>query len=965
VTTPESAIVVVAPEGDPHDDVREILEEWALAGLLQPILWVTDFVQTHRDAPPDIPAQLLARAVEATDVIVDLASRPMSLIRLVCLQVLTPDSRGDVELAQQARRVAHWIDRARPDRSELVRINLVVPLTETTELDDRVLQPGWETNVVAAPEQRQGDAYADVFVRADNVATHAAIHLATAACAWAGTSEGPLDRHELISGDRGIEPIVMRAYARAIVSAEVVTGVLERALAVPDEWPNPSLGDERALTASDPRRVVEQAVADAMRLDHGALTFSPPKERPAPPQRRNSLLAAIGAMLRHFWALVRRVPNRLATTVVRASIQIAENVTTQTVYGPDSRIARFAGRARPDDEMPTLAEAEREMVDYLGQLEQPIDPARLPDVWIGLRAAVLGLIDGGPMPEPFDAPAVGGRREVITRPALLVPPPAPGFELPPDVTSAHPALVPLAGQLLGPCDPLETERWLTLLEHAASALQHDADRAAAQVADALERLEKCKARVEDDALADDERAAARTELARCEREHGEATDRFASLEKALARVGDARTELEDWRKKREQALLWRVAERTGASVRKAMGVVADFAAAARSAADPVDFEALESTRRRTERWWLITFAAAVGLSIWSFMRMSWQDALWATAGLGVLWFVVAFLLYRSLSVALYHAERQRDLRIHQHQHATAGLLHAARESSRLTAAYRQLVDWCEIIGWSTHRPWEPPGQPADSPALPSVPQSDAPAFRVARGETSEAGLRTMAARSIRHIAREGWMDSIYRATEERAMSELRDSEGLPPDAPPPDPAADTPRSPTGARSTLLKGLRGQELRSDAGQEVARNIVGLYEGTPPSQLFVSVRPTDDDRDTFAPLDFLRQVLPVNPGVFPTSLFAAQAQLAGHHTPKRIIVWLPSTEDATPWFDVPRQIGDIPVDVWTAKTRADLATGYIALCVRADLSSRLPPGELSLCPTRTDPDMPPSDDHGAWT
>jgi hypothetical protein len=819
--------VFLTSAGDHDRSLRELIAEWTRAGLVEPSLWTTvsDWDTDERGVPaprgywldvsgPDLAGDTAtAGGVDLTEVIGQTA---YAVVRLVVVHLL-PSKTTDPELAETARQLADHVRAAlAPTPARLVLLNLLVPASGVREVSPNTLQPGWDANIVANPEDRLSPRHANVIVRvASNYLGHAALHCATVGGLWNGTALGPFDAGAPSSAGQDPDPVLIRCFARMIRGGPVVDQLARTTLDDRDGWPPPSGTSPRAVPATDPEQAIQGILRQGRLLADGALLFHPYEPHPPPQPRTIGLLAAIRLLFQRFSARIRRLPSTLVDwTEAAAERQATRLVRAATGLGPGSALLPTpAGRP----ERPTRP-AGSPFIDALGAdadtlldavqsaLDRPVPmvPAT-PEVWTGLRSSALGLIDGGEIAAPFTAPVTGGHRQVIGDPSLVSPDPAaPPFVLP-EFRPYAPELADLSGAVLRSCDPRSARLLLQRLEGELRRLE-----ASRQAADG------------DEDGAADESDAAREVIA-------------ATIQR-----------LQDWINSRDHSLLWRFGELLGNQIDRAVAaIVAALDVLADGPPGPEEGEAGSLPGRRLRR--ALGWDAAVTAVL---LAVIGSQLLAGTVGTGVgvgllaavvvVGLVVAAFAYLRYCRAMFQLEHRLRLRVTAFDEAFEAAYQALCEISRLSSLYVQYLDWADILGWLVHHPWgdvgdEPALDPTTGPDLARMPK----AFGMATASTPVDQLEPLASRFSNDLFHGGWLTQTYLTAGERATAILRSRRGLP-DSVDLRPEVDTPAAPNGSRTALLEQLRTGNAQRDRRNGMLDEFAHFCEHRDPGEILADVQ-----------------------------------------------------------------------------------------------------------------------------
>ncbi len=828
--------VFLTASGGLDQELRDLVGDWTVAGLLQPSIWTA--VSDWHTGEHGVPAPLCHRLEPSRDQdIVDLVGDPVDLseaiggavydtVRLVVVTLL-PTADVDENLPDVARQLGDHLRRSlAPADARLVKLNLLVPASGVEGVSLRSLQPGWDANIVASPEDHFSQRHGNVMVRKDsNFLGHAALHCATIGGLWRGSSVGPFDAGGASSAGQDPDPVLVRCFARVARGSQIMDDLARMTLAARDRWPLPVGASPPAVPCTNPGPVVTSILFECKDLADGALLFHPFPGIAGPERRTIGLRATMRLFFARAVARMRGIPTQLVEWTEPAKEEGATRLVQATTgLGPDSALVPTfgAGRAPPvarrlrSPFVKALAADAGTILEAVGPLDdQPLPsvPA-VPEVWSQLLAVALGLVDGGDIPPPFTAPVSGGRRQIIADPALIAPDPA--DEEPLAEVDAHiPDLATGSGTRLRPCDP----------------------RGARLVREWLEEQEARQVEPAEEETTSEEQSA--DEQAR------EALDRLRRWQQAHAH-GDS--------------LLWQLGDLLGRQLDKALGAFRE--AMDRLAEGAPDLRAAGGDPgRRLRRRLLVTALLAVVLLAAALVLHATGDV--GSLGLaGLLTLILVGTFGAAAATYLWYC---RDMFALEHRlrsscsafdEAFEAAYRATWEVHRLSSLYEQYLDWAEIIGWIVHHPWAP----AEAESVDKRPHLDAArlprAFRSAAGEVPVAQRDRLTAQFSESLFTSGWLTRTYLAVVHGTGVLHRGA--LPDDA---DLRAefDAPDVPSGARAVLLErfqsGRAPRERRTQALHELAR----FCRERDPSEVLGEIRPEGGETQPSGVVEYLTETL----------------------------------------------------------------------------------------------------------
>ncbi len=1022
--------IVLAEDSAAGESIREVLAGWTLDGLLRRSFWVRPGgVHPGTDSAPAwisavaldpagaIPSPRAAGVPGAAGVAggpcrarvgeVDLQDAIRGVrYRLVRLVLLQPVSRGgqpQPEVRTAAVELLTLLKGILPADVRIVTVNLVVPETGITDVDPAVLMAGWEVNAIASPEDRASAAHPDIFVDAETLPGHAALHCATVGGLWADVAEGPYDvRSDATPGEPA--PVVVRAYVRSIVNSDLVPAVAQEGLSPrAGRWPVPTSEAERLVPTAQPQRLVETTFEE-LGTAHGAVFRFRPAAWEAPPSPQQ---VGIGQALKLFFnflvALVKRVPSWVEERARDAANTMVANATfgsgglievgrrarqraadareipqapASDAFGarvpspPEGDAGGSGGEARPGGR---ADEGDRLAREALASLQQPVLAIETPEVWRDLRQVTLGLQDGGPMPAGFSTPRLGSAREVIVEPGAIGPHPHDRYRPDPQVLGKLPALRDAEGMKdIRACDPRAAKQFAAALRPAVGEGREEVRRLQRQVHDlrarhaaATGQLEVKQAVVqalpEPDQAVLAEVATLRAEVASLQ---AKITATEADLRLAQERLGRLEAELERfdaWIARRSGTLLWRTAdavygEEANAydSLQRSLSVVAEGVS--------LDLSEVQTARRRLVNTWLwslvgtgVAVALGVAHMIFGFFGIApgWGLALVSTALLALP--VIYYRSFRRYVQTVNQAQYRVALSAHTFGQAVAAARQAAAEHTRLWAMYLQMRDWAEIQGWVLHRPWTPePAPDATDAAKTAQPVREADprvptAYQDAVGTVGEETRSQLAARLAARVTRQGWASRVYLTSAAQGREAFNRSHGRRAEDAFGDADTDVPQAATGARADLLGGLASGAYARSATDEAVGEAVEFCAGLQPQEAFDRVQPSADDLEVTSPDVFLTELVPEAGGLLFLSpgLFDASAMPAQPHQVRRVWVRAPEsvvTETLSQRRDAPGTSRD-GMDIGVSSVDVS-ARRMLVQAVRLDETDPLDPLVLAL-------------------
>jgi hypothetical protein len=874
--------ILTAGDTSRSHELRDVLAQWIEAGILEPLLWI----DADDRGLPDNERRGLWLSDEGPQelgVLAKVGDAPYPLLRLVAVQLITPDTVTPSDVLPGTD-VEALLTRNRAASQQLVRVNLLVPTTGVDDVSAAWVQPLWDANVVASWEDRISNAHADRQVHAaTNLVRHGALAAATMSGTWSGAAGGPFDDRPPVVGGGRTQLLVARTFGRVIRAGGIAEEISARLLGGAPEARVLATG---AAPARDPERVASRAAEDFAAMDGGLLVFTPRPAQVGPKPRVVTVLTAFAMLFRYIWDRLRRAPHRIILGV-KANIEGQLGAWAQSVtFGSDSAYqVRVGGRltARDQEDHPLPDDATWDSLQVanaiLEQMGAADTPPPLPRVWEGLRRTAFGLIDAGEMPEYVQAPVDGTTREAISTLTLVVPEPV--------TDPLHLRTVHLR---IRPCDPYQALSIRTWLEEEL------------QVAAADE---------------DDEHAA--------------------DLERDLA-------VLQAWVDRRAPSFVWRVGAAVAEEVATARSAFDDAVRRVASGPTNPDQQAADKARRGLRvRWILWLLLLLVGVGVAAFGPEFLPLASGAAVGIGVaafvLWLIGSVLAFMAYQREMFRIAHAAERGIHSYTEAVYNARHDAVELLRLSALYDQLRDWAEIIGWMVHHPGGAEGDRHVADEDPPPVETPA-ALRVGVGRPSADMLMGATLRAARVEFRVGWLTKLFERYRTSSMAAVKLLAGLGDTAPDPDPDRDTVLPPT--RLSLLEHLAEGRFSQEWRDEVRAGVVGVLKDLDPTALFSTVRVEngeDEDAGTMeAAEDFLSGLVPSmgSTDALSPSLWSPMARVERRDTVAETLLWIPEGLASS---DAADRVQRLPVDPVRA-----LDQHFAVEAIRLDLSEPCTPDSL---------------------
>lgn len=897
-----AATVIITDGSDEAHALMERMAVWAAAGLVDMSWWIDGRSLGPTDiggvSTPLNAAGLLR--IEADRIGSDgrrsvpflqsLGENPYDVYRVVMVHMLPLGSSGDVGVARHAR---NFLEQLRPNlstSSTIAQVNLLIPVTGTESVDTQILQPGWRANVLVSPEDEVSDRHTSIGVaHPGNFISHAAVHVATVGGMWSGMDSGPFDR-SVESADGEPDPITIRAFVRVVRSLgvvdEIAVAAISEAGATGWDLPSDPKSGDQPLQAVNPGAVIEVALESAAELDGGMLRFNAAERIAAPAPAPIGILKALTLIFRYFWAALARLPEAAVGRLRQAVTELAEDRATEFAFGDDSLfVARLDGKLADRDapSSPLLNGVTDEATRILTLLGSRTTVGPTPGLWQALRRFCFGIADGSELPSELPVAAVGSRRQLITRPDLLVADPDNDFfELAPYVVLGT-GLSQWSGIRITTCDT-----------YLARRLEAD--------------------------LVD---AAGRIELAAGSNPTNDDRQIKEQLDNELSR-------LRNWISPRSTTFLWQLGERISGQLTKAVNVMTTAQPIVVAGWSGIDFTEPANRLRRMHRSWLITVLVAISVivALWLWDRLRPYAPVGTPVTL-IAAFVIAFIVFRRYIRAIFQWEARAQQTIANYKQAKLDLDASSQETVRLGVMYQQFVEWAEIIGWILHHPWAPyVGEEREEETL--APEA-AQAIQMAQARPREDHIQRLGTRARRDLMHIGWLGARYEAAAQQAAAETAIALGLTNDQQP-NADVDTPLQPNGARSGLLDSLRTKRPQERARDQAVGAVATFCASLLPAEVFHDVGLVEGGAQGDVSVDDFLALVPPTGGAqpFDARLWNAEDLVDGAAAVSSTSIWM--------WGAPPVAAG--VYDMAFASPTTDERGSYIARSIRLDHSARRP-------------------------
>jgi len=919
VTLPEEAerqaATIIISDGSPTAlGLIARIESWTQAGLIKPSWWIDgQALDPSKSVPIDSPNRDTDRmqsvvatkigldATETVPLLDSLASIAYDTCRLVMVHLPTAADDVRVAIAKAARDFFDELGHYLPNINNVVKVNLVVPVSGLESVDPNILQHGWTVNLVVSPEDRVDDRHISTGItHPGNLISHAALNLAAVSGLWAGMTDGPFDQ-TAGSSNGDPDPITTRAFVRALRGGGVVHEIAADALMArsADGWDLPTddaliFGSERPVVARNPLTLIEQLLESAAALDNGGLRFTPATQVPVVAKTRLGIIQTFLLPFRLYGAALRGAPEAAVSQLKQSVTELLEDKASEFTFGSESLfVARFRGEpaSRDVEKADFLERSTDEAERTLTLLGAQTSVGPTPGLWQALRRFCFGIVDGSSLPSELSVPQVGSRKQLITSPEIIVADPDDDyFELPPYLAPGG-DLAKWAGFRILPTDVFHA----TLIE---ADLKFAAMKAAAPAPPVAGS--------------------------------GSEPIVLATQSQDIEELAQETERLREWLAPREGSFLWQLGRRISDEITSAVAVTNQASPIVSRGWDEIDFEEPTRRGRRLHKHWIITAVVAVGAIA---AGMSWHMTRpYRTIGVPVVLFVaflVSFGTFRRYMKAMNRWEAHAQRTIRDYKQAVMNLYQSCVETIRLRAVYEQFVDWAEIIGWVLHHPWADL-EPTDSaPAVSWV--DEARALAVTDTLPSPAHISRLGQKSREKLIHVGWLSEIFADVAEVLGAEaaigrtnadvflsLADN--------------DTPYQPNGKRKLLLESLRSKAPQKLARDKALFDIATFCGSLSPSEMFHDVQiPNREANESVSVDGFLSLAMPVEGAQsFDLRLWIDEAQVQNAASVAQSNLWVmaDATSDRS------------KIDLQLTQPSIDGDGSYVVQAIRIDSSSRRP-------------------------
>lgn len=420
------ASVIILPGGPIDDALISLIEKWTQAWLLKPAFWVSvNQVKYLNNESPKLLATVIGRnGKQEVDFIQYLSRLSLSCINLIAVRVVEENNTFNSSQDLVVDVVADYVEKSKPISNgrendegsiQLVKVNLVFAPSERKGASAKELyEPTWESNLVVAAEDRRTPTRLDGFLRYSEGARLNAFmlsNIASAAGIWSGQKKGIF---EIIADSADMSPRhglvrLMRTYVRGIISEGLSLRVAAEALRRAGN-PITSKVEARAfenrflmaIEGKDLDTRIDAMVSQTLALENGDLDYVPIATEINLDQSDVGVKEALMAFFRNSWALLKVLPIWVFAVIWNGLARLV----TLKLFGERGRQVVRGSIDFPQTELDARANiAIDEIKSNRVKVEEALNswpentlrrPA--PGLWSGLRALMLGNLDGSSLP---------------------------------------------------------------------------------------------------------------------------------------------------------------------------------------------------------------------------------------------------------------------------------------------------------------------------------------------------------------------------------------------------------------------------------------------------------------------------------------------------------------------------------------------------------------------------------------
>lgn len=438
---PTSVTVVLLPP-ERELDLLELAAEWTSAWLIRSAIWVRteDLIPDQgplEAAPPQVSATILGRNGTATVMLFDeLSRREYDLVRFVAVRSVEFGSDANEALDDVVRSLEEHLKVSKPTATTIQFINVIVaPSKQAGASAQKLVEAGWNINVIASPEDRRSANSFDAFTRHSDRGQWAGFvlaHTVTAAGLWATIPSGPYDEKEFDGFMEGTH--IQRVSIRGVLTGALVVNVGLQAMQMaardlsPLNDPLIAIGDDdlRVMTPEEEAQAISGLVGVTLSLGGGQLAH---RNLPDPPRLeplRLGFLQQISALGAFAWDKVKETPEWTSRLLRR---RVSSKATAE-LHGQGSDVQVDAqGILSWDDAQlyDAVADLNSRREEILAEFDAPVI-ARRHDIdgllFESVRQSSFALLDGSDLPQGHVMRTVWSpenRSPIVTSVSRIVP----------------------------------------------------------------------------------------------------------------------------------------------------------------------------------------------------------------------------------------------------------------------------------------------------------------------------------------------------------------------------------------------------------------------------------------------------------------------------------------------------------------------------------------------------------------
>lgn len=695
--------IVLAPRG-PLDGIRDALVDWSAAGLVAPFLWTSpDLVDDAR-----VPAISIEGGERLGTSIRQIAGQArLDLIRVV--ELVPVVSGVDPAPAGSGQRLAEFASAA--FGLPVTRVRAVVTRAgDPAKAGADLAVAGWH-NIVLSPEDATGPGMGTIALPvtrdALELAPQAAAALAGLVGLWAGAPESVLDELPILPG--GFVRIA-RGYFRRLDTDAVERDLRASTLSLEHGFPLPTqLGASTTYVSDVP--LAAQTMSEQLFAKHSGALRGPREAPPVDESERVGGGRALAMFFSFLWAALRNAPKQWARAIANGISSDAAGAVQNLVFGNRAAYEVVVNGRTSDGE----AADWRDYVGSVRQLDAVLEQSGvangvrehvaqtdLAPLWRDYTSAGLTLADGGERAAGLPPVQIGPQRGVLRHAADIVPGSDDTFRRIP------PHLAPSVGT--AGVEPYDELGILALRQ----------------------RLE------------------------------------VATTQSAVGvQAAQTLAELDAWRSRYEHSYASRVGSRISSAMGQTIAEIREHLGVIGQASNPDEgIEELEGTQRALGLATLISACvAAVLVAVVVVLGANgilepWPAVAWG-AGVVVVWFVVALILFTIGQRELFQFLNRKRSVLARQEVARRNLVHAVRDARRLGEAYTQFLAWSRALGAVLRAPFGPRVEAAGraSTALDGLPL----AARIGSAVADERTIADVAHSIRRDLFATGWLTGAWDA----------------------------------------------------------------------------------------------------------------------------------------------------------------------------------------------------------